>query len=150
MIEHFLPQYWTNLLFEEIKKTGVGQYIDRTDEFQNWGDTVWTVHGSVSANHGTYFNFFVNSIDKVQKADSTEARQALRNVAYSIEKDVCCYIADASFPGDMLPSEKCRVVIGIPRIKAWKPEGSFCEGIQGLVLCGLIKIGDESIDNKAL
>ena len=148
MIEHFLPHYWTNLLFEEIKKTSVGEYIDFADSFQNWGDIAWTLYGRASADHGMYFNFFVNSIDKVQKIDSTEARQAIRNVVYDIEKDIYNYIAACYRPDDMPPPEKCRVVIWIPRIKTWKPERGFCDGIKGLVLCGLIKIGDEPIDNS--
>lgn len=148
MIEHFLPQYWLSLLLDEVKKTPIGKYIDYTDDFQNWGDSTWTLNGHVTADHGMYFNFFVNSVDKLQKSDTTEARKALSSAVYSIEKDICNYIAACYRPDDMPLPKKCRVLLSIPRIRAYQPEKGFCEGIQGLVLCGFQKIGDEKHDLK--
>lgn len=149
MIERFIPQYWINLLREEIQKTPIGGYVEYTDDFQNWGDTsVWTSYGRVTATHGMYFNFFVSDVDKLQTLDQTAARTAVYNSAYHIYADIEQFILSSFETEELPPVEKCRVILSIPRIRAYQPERGFCEGIKGLVLCGLIKIGDGNYDFK--
>lgn len=146
MISRFIPDYWKNILLTELQQTELGSLLLVVDDFQNWGDVSYTPHGPARAERGLYFNFFVNDVDKLQTMYQTAARNAVHNSVIHAYADIEQYVLN-SFERETLPSpDECRVALGIPRIRAYQPERGFCEGIQGLVLCGLIKIGDGIYD----
>ncbi len=118
-ITNFIPQVWSARLQENLQNSLVfGKLCNRSYEgdIVQWGDTVHintlsditvkpydpTVEiddpeqlsgtdTTLTIDHGTYYNFFINDVDAVQaRADLMDA--AMRNAAYRLAADAETYI----------------------------------------------------------